>query len=673
MAALAPEGYQLQKDAMEAQNWMNAGNLVLQGARLGLDVADTVDRINKQGEYKDAQDFEQETKRLTAQNIEAGLQPISVGDGGEAKFEQYENVLALQAEYVEKTREKYGDKAAERAQSLVDGMNIDSYFNAAKMLNRDSVELTEANAARAAEKAVEAGDFGIVKEFLGTVADDYFRSQLEAQAQTQFNLGMGLKEAKGVYDTEGMDAAVRQIAAQDITDEQKKAMTSAVGNYAQQQTRSAVNTAQTVFDTAMEKTGGNIAASAEAARQTAEGSSPDNRAAVEKEVRTKQIEADDLYFEQNVRANIDTKSLAELKALAKAYSPEGARAADYAGLPGELNRRREWLLGKIAERENDIARAEKAAEAEAAKEGRAATAREKEDAVLTQNAINEWFYRWKRGEKGYEDGTPLLRVLEENQELFTPKQYNDMAASLVLGDDGSPSVTAAYKTMTNSFDGTLPPEILNGYNEALMEARLRGAKPEQLLDMVKTFTKEGTAQVLKDAQDGRTTKDEAARLVDAMNAGDIDALAFERHGYGGTTTEILIGGEPMKKAMNAVRTEFETLLETNGIEGAVPQIARGRDGDNKGYFTAKDKDGNEYRLGTTKGFGGKGRELTLMKKDGDKWVEVKKTISGGDGIITSYNKRGTVETAPAAGAGEGTGGIITSYNKMGTVDPYRKK
>jgi hypothetical protein len=204
----------------------------------------------------------------TTKKIDEGIQPFTEADG-EMKFTQYQELQDLGKAYVEEILQKYGAKAAERAQAYVDGKKIDDFFNAAQMLNKLDIDTIHENSDTALNRAIEAGDFGIYEKWLGTVEDPLRRSQLRPAAEKEFKYGTTLKSAQRTFDTQGLSAAQQFINGTAYTDRQKEDLKASVAGYARQQVGTAESDAANTFDRTMKSTGGNIGASVKAAKAAA--------------------------------------------------------------------------------------------------------------------------------------------------------------------------------------------------------------------------------------------------------------------------------------------------------------------------------------------------------------------------------------------------------------------
>ncbi|MDR0637378.1 MAG: hypothetical protein LBG27_00470 [Spirochaetaceae bacterium] len=622
MAGLVPEGHRLQEEENAARNWQNAANLVLQGAQLGLDLFKTVEAIKTQSFIRDKKNFDNTAKSIMAQKIEAGIQPFAEKDG-EMRYEQYPELTELGNQYVESVRQKYGEQAAKDAQAHVDGMNIDAYFNAAKLLNRDAVELTETNGGLMAEKAVEAGDFRVYENWLGTVEDAYMRSQLYQKGKKEFDYGMALKSAEGVYDAGGLDAATlaaenaRGPEGTEFSVKEKEALKADIGKYAAQQTREAGNAAASAFESAMKSTGGNIGASVTAAEKAAEKvtGSPEARRAAEQKLSGMQSEALNESFNEFL---IDNGANAEqLESQADLLRKMGD-GGDYRG---QTNLRR----NHIEELERRAASIRAAEDAAIRRAGSEASKEIKEEAKVDADALIDRYMRWERGEQV--DGRTLLRDLVDFGSILGEKQ-NAYIENLVFGKDKSYSEDK-YRALGSVLKAAkVDPQRQAEILESLRQARLDGADGEQMGRLIDGFNRVETAKYLSGIMSGKELRDtDAVAMVEAANAGDLDAYIYSRSDTKGGSKENWIGGESMKKAYASLKGKLEGVAAEAGLDIKNVEMAKDAAGDSDGYYIATDNKEDKYRLGVTKGgpfnmF----KKLGLERLENGEWVPYKYTV-----------------------------------------------
>jgi hypothetical protein len=274
ISALLPEEHRLAAEQQAARERQADASWNLQAAQFGLGIADFVAKtaasVNGQGLVKAAEDHGTRRKEIAASLLEQGIQPFEEADGV-MRYRQPAEIEALDNEYVADVTKKYGKEAGERAQAYVDGLKTDDRYNAAQQLNKYNIDLIRANSDDAVNRAVEAGDFAVYEQWAATVAanDPMFAAKLVEAAKPAVAYGITLKEAEGVFDTEGLSAAQQLIDGTGYTDEQKAALSTAIAGYARGQTGRAENDAVNTFTKTMEATGGDITASVSAARAAA--------------------------------------------------------------------------------------------------------------------------------------------------------------------------------------------------------------------------------------------------------------------------------------------------------------------------------------------------------------------------------------------------------------------
>jgi hypothetical protein len=341
-----------------------------------------VESVNEQKFIKATAELQNGWKKTQADKLAAGEQPFEEADGG-IQYRQFKELQNLGDQFIANAA-KYGPKYEERARAYVDGLKIDDEYAAAQSLNKYNIDLIRANSDDALNRAAEAGDFAVYEQWAATVAahDPIFGAKLVEAAKPVYEYKTTLKEAKGVFDTQGLSAAQQLIDGTGYTDEQKAALNTAIAGYARQQTGIAENDAVNTFTKAMEATGGDISASVSAARAAA--------ASVSGSLETKRaVEADISKAQSAALADDFNKSFVAHQGNAAWLRQEAGRlkamkgGGDYEGQSGLWRSHISQLEG----------RADALDAAKAAKETAAARAAEKAAAsasVLSDDVISGW-------------------------------------------------------------------------------------------------------------------------------------------------------------------------------------------------------------------------------------------------------------------------------------------
>jgi hypothetical protein len=164
--------------------------------------------------------------------------------------------------------------------------------------------------------------------------------------------------------------------------------------------------------------------------------------------------------------------------------------------------------------------------------------------------------------------------------------------------------------------------------------------------MIDGFNRVETSKFLSKITAGKTLKsDDAVKIVEAANAGDLDAYIYSRSDTAGGSKEKWIGGDALRGAMASLQEDLRGLADEAGLDIKTVEMAKDSDGDSDGYYIATDKDGNKYRLGVTARFLGR-KKLGLEKWDekNKAWVLYKMPAKNNTplaGYVSSFNKMGT--------------------------------
>jgi hypothetical protein len=347
-----------------------------------------VESANEQKFIKAMAELQNGWKKTHADKLAAGEQPFEEADGG-IQYRQFKELQDLGDRFIENAA-KYGPKYEERARAYVDGLKTDDEYAAAQSLNKYNIDLIRENSDDAINRAVEAGDFAVYEEWAATVSahDPIFGARLVEAAKPVYEYKTTLKEAKGVFDTDGLSAARQLIDGKGYTDEEKEALNTAIAGYARQQTGIAENEAVNTFTKAMEATGGDISASVAAARAAS--------ASVSGSLETKRAVEDDI---SNLRARALTDSFngdyvahtgnaAWMRQEADRIEKAGFKNGDYEGQSGLWRSHINQLEGAAASLDAAKAARETAA-AKAAEKARIEA--EEAASVMSDDVISAWF------------------------------------------------------------------------------------------------------------------------------------------------------------------------------------------------------------------------------------------------------------------------------------------